>query len=126
MKGTVLIVDDEPQVLKTAATALRMGGYRVLTAATSREAELICRDAAELLDVLVMDVVLQGEHGFDVAPSLLSLQAKMRVIYISGYPGQLLYEIQQRADPFLFKPFTPEQLIEAVDRLVAEQVPRAA
>lgn len=124
-RGTVLIVDDEPQVLRTASMALELAGYRTLAASTATEAEDLCRTHPEL-QAVVMDVVLRDIHGFDVVPRLRQIHEGLPVLYISGYPGQLLFESRGIHEPFLFKPFTPQELVEALDAVCQPPHARAA
>lgn len=112
--GTVLVVDDEAMVRRMAVLALEGAGYRVLTAGDAAEAEDICRDHQGPIDVVVMDVILENAHGFDAVPCLQALRADMKVVYMSGYPGQMLFERLGISAPFLSKPFTPEELVGAV------------
>lgn len=112
--GTVLVVDDEAMVRRMAVLALEGAGYRVLTAADAAEAADLCRDHEGPIDVVVMDVILENAHGFDVVPALRAIRANLKVVYMSGYPGQMLFERLNIGDPFLSKPFTPEELVGAV------------
>ena len=119
VRGTVLIVDDEPMVLRMAAQALERVGYATLCAGTAHEAETICREHPGEIDALVMDVILETTRGYDAVPCLRTLRKALKVLYISGYPGQLVFELQRIPDPFLSKPFSPDALAAAVDRLIA-------
>lgn len=78
------------------------------------------------IDALVMDVVLEAEHGFDAVPCLERIRGKLKVLYISGYPGQLLFESREIDAPFLFRPFSPEQLVEAVELIIGKGSERLA
>ena len=115
---TVMVVDDEPGVLAVAVRALERAGYRTLGAGTAAQAELLCREHPGTIDAVVMDVVLDDVHGFDAIPCLLKHRADLKVLYISGYPGQLTFAAKELSAPFLMKPFTADQLVEKVDGLL--------
>ena len=111
---TILVVDDEKQVLEVAAHALRQAGHEVLTAASGAEAERVCESHPGEIDLVVMDVILENTTGFDALPCLNRLRPLMKVLYISGYPGRLMFDNLGIHVPFLSKPFTPEELQAAV------------
>lgn len=115
---TVLVVDDEPQVLNVAMRALERAGFHALGASGPARAEAICRDHPEPIDALVMDVVLDGSHGYDAVPHLLEVRPGMQVLYISGYPGQLMFAATGVQAEFLLKPFNAEELVAAVRSLL--------
>lgn len=123
---TALVVDDEPQVLNVAMRALERAGYNTLGASGPARAEAICRDHPGSIDVLVMDVVLDGSHGYDAVPNLLALRPDMQVLYISGYPGQLMFAATGVQAAFLLKPFDAEELVAAVDALLSGAKQHAA
>ena len=115
--ATVLVVDDEIMVRRLAVLALEPAGFRVLTAGDVLEAEAALRDHGPV-DAVVMDVLLEGTNGFEVMEQLAQVRHDLPVVYMSGYPGQMLYERLAIAAPFLPKPFTPDELVEVVMELI--------
>jgi PAS domain S-box-containing protein len=118
---TVLVVDDEPEVLELASEILRRVGYTVLEAVDGASAlELAGRHEGEI-HLLVTDMVMPGMSGRDLAERLRALRASLRVLYISGY----VHDPSARAalasehSAFVAKPFTPEYLTDRVRQLLA-------
>ena len=112
---TVLVVDDEPLVLRSTATLLRVSGFDVLTAPDAEGAEAICREHLGPIHVVVMDLILGRAHGLDAVPHLCRVRPELSVLYVTGQPREALGA--KLPSPILFKPFTARQLTEAVSKL---------
>jgi CheY-like chemotaxis protein len=117
---TLLLVEDE-DLVRTAATAgLRSLGYTVLPAANAAEALRIAEVNAGSISLLVTDVVMPGVSGVDLAGKLRERQPGLRVLYLSGYAGEIgsVEEIARDRMTFLAKPHTPQQLAARVRALL--------
>lgn len=64
---TILLVDDELDLLETARDILANEGYRVLEAGNAEEALRLARETREPIDLLLTDVVMPGKHGHELA-----------------------------------------------------------
>ncbi len=124
---TILLVEDEPAVLRLAARVLASRGYVVLTAGSPEEAITLFREHPGRVHLLLTDVILPGMSGHALAEVLTGEQSQApRVLYMSGYTrNAIVHEGRLDADiEFLEKPFTPEALArrvrEVLDMLVAE------
>ncbi|MFO0930295.1 MAG: PAS domain S-box protein [Gemmataceae bacterium] len=115
---TILLVEDEATLRRLARRILEREGFRVLEASSGEEA-LTCRAAHPgPIDLLVTDVVMAGMSGADLARRLAQTGAALPVLYISGYPADLLGEkgVLRPDTAFLQKPFRLEALVERVRR----------
>lgn len=125
-KETVLVVEDEDDVREIACTMLQRRGYKVVPAASSREAEKLCRTYSGAIHLLLTDVVLKETGGMELTQTLLNIRPEMRVIYMSGYTDDVVLQhgIRNSQVAFLPKPFTTEELAskvrEVLDRVVVE------
>ena len=118
---TVLVVDDEPEVLELAAEILRRVGYTVLEATDGANAlEVAGRHEGEI-HLLVTDMVMPGMSGRDLAARLRALRTSLRVLYISGYVQDVSARaaLASETSAFVAKPFTPEMLTDRVRELLA-------
>ena len=115
-KETILVVEDDPGVRSLAARVLSRLGYRVLTASGQRGAVGLAREHAGHIDLLLADVIMPDGNGPVVASDLQSYLPHLKTIYMSGYNRETLDRTLQGAPqaPLLRKPFTAEQLGEAV------------
>lgn len=119
MANRYLIVEDDATILKFIESALHKEGHEVLTARSIAQAQARLSTQPEAADCLVIDVVLQGESGIDLAQQMLKQHPGLRVLFISGFTDDVVViepEFAQRT-AFLAKPFGRDALIAALDRV---------
>ena len=121
---TVLLVEDEDAVRALAAHALRLAGYRVIAAASGCEALERSAGLDGRVHVLVTDVVMPGMNGRELAERLTSTRPDTRVLFVSGYAGDSVFERgdEVRGSAFLSKPFTPASLVAKVREVLDSPV----
>ncbi len=117
----VLVVDDEPVLLGIMERVLCEAGYGVLSAANGRRALELVLQAVAPPDILVTDLRMDGLNGAALAALITARYPATRVLLVSaGDP-----DYREVPWPFLRKPFLPDQLVEAVDRLLEAPQPTA-
>jgi CheY-like chemotaxis protein len=110
---TILVVEDDPDVLALARRTLEEGGYRVLSATDAMEALRLGRDTA--IDVLLTDIVMPQVSGPELVELFLSVHTQPVIIYMSGYADDALESARLTpTSAFLRKPFTPAMLARTV------------
>ncbi len=121
---TILVVDDDPEVLALAADILRAAGYAVLSTGDPREALHLARTRAEPLHLLLTDVRMPLIGGRQLADEFRSIHPNVKVLFMSAYWESLEdYEVWLASgEPFLDKPFTVPELERAV-RLALDYTP---
>jgi len=121
--GLILVVDDEPPLLKMMSVYLKRLGHSVVTADTTEQALAAAESAQPQFAAAVLDASMEGLSMQDLALRLLKGNSAIRVIATSGYPVDMA--AMEAAAPgrvmFLPKPFTPEMLASAVRRMLAGQ-----
>ncbi len=113
---TVLVVEDEEAVRSLSRRALEAGGYTVLAAAGGPDAVRLTERYGGPIHLLLTDVVMPGMSGRELAQQLAQRRPGLRVLYMSGYPGDAIVH-RGALDPgtaFLQKPFMPEDLTRKV------------
>jgi len=121
--GKILIVDDEPALLKMMSIYLGRLGFSVITANATDKAWSEVERAPGEFAVAVLDATMPGMTMEDLATRLLNVNPSLRVLAASGYPVDTTV-LEARAPgrvSFLHKPFTPEMLAAAVRRMLAAQ-----
>ncbi len=114
---TVLLVEDEQALREMARKILERKGYRVTAAVSGREAlALAGRDGSGGPELLLTDVIMPEMNGRELAKQLLDRFPDLRVLYISGYPGEALgrHGVPAAGLELLAKPFAPEELARRV------------
>jgi CheY-like chemotaxis protein len=114
--GTVLLVEDDAAVRRLAQSALEGQGWRVLAAARGEEALRLAEGHAGEIDLLLTDSVMPGLTGAETAARVRQQRPRIRVLYMSGYAAELMERGGAGRDPVLSKPFTPRELVRAVQR----------
>lgn len=112
----VIVVEDAQAIRELMARVLRGAGCRVIEVRSGAEAMLILEDVGENIDLLVTDVVMPRMSGFELANRVSHRFPELPILLISGYAPAALSarEGAHLGLPVLSKPFTPEQLREAV------------
>ena len=111
----VLVADDNRQLVELLRVTLEDAGFDVVTAYSGlAAADLIER---EELDVLVLDVLMPGMSGDAVADLLRELKPRLPVLLMTGDSGDQF--AQSAGFPWLHKPFTEQELVQAVNELLA-------
>jgi DNA-binding NtrC family response regulator len=113
---TILLVEDDDAVLQVTARILRSYGFVVLTARNPETARNYCREKGDAIALLLTDVVMPEISGPKLADELSIINPKMRILYMSGYPGgkAASEEVLDSRHQILEKPFTPAKLVEKV------------
>jgi CheY-like chemotaxis protein len=117
---TVLVVEDDEQVRRLATRTLSALGYRVIEAASGREALLHCDRASEDIALLLTDVVMPEMSGKELVELIAARQPTLKVLYMSGYTENAIARrgVIEPGTHMLPKPFTPEQLGRKVRQML--------
>ena len=112
-----LVIDDDTQVRELVCVMLKRAGYDIVAAKDGREGLGACK--TQRPDVVITDIFMPHQDGIDVLREIKSLPTPPRVVVISGGSPRMqldFLEIAQKlgADSILNKPFTRDQLLEAV------------
>jgi two-component system, OmpR family, KDP operon response regulator KdpE len=106
----VLVVDDEPQILRALETTLRGAGYAVETAA--KAAEALARAAARPPEAVILDLVLPDGSGVDVCRELRGwLQSPIVVLSVVSEEHEKVAALDAGADDYVTKPFGVDELL---------------
>ena len=121
--GTVLVVDDDKGVCDVMAMTIEGAGYEAVKARSGEDALEIVRSRGEDLDLVVLDMTMEGLDGPSTWIAIHALQTQLPFVLVSGDPGEsvraaLASQDIRPDDPtimsFLKKPFLPCDLQDAV------------
>ena len=103
-KHEILLVDDDPFILKTLGPALEGKGYQISTATTGEEAIKIM--AEKDFDLVITDLVMQSIDGIDVLKKAKQINAEMMVMILTGFGDMTsaIDALRLGADDYMLKP----------------------
>jgi len=117
---TVLVVEDDEQVRRLTQNVLRRHGYEVLVASGADEAIPLVEKHAGPIHLLLTDVVMPRVNGKDLAALLVRIRPDLKVLYMSGYPANVINPggVLDDGVAFLQKPVTPSALLSKVRAVI--------
>jgi PAS domain S-box-containing protein len=113
---TLLLAEDDPIMRKLTRKMLEEHGYKVLEASDGEAALHVISQNSTRIDLILTDVVMKGMNGPEVVLRLMDSHPEMKVVYMSGYTGELVaHQGLQSGIPLLEKPFTKAALLKIID-----------
>jgi len=123
--GRVLVVDDEPQIVRALRTSLEATGYDVDVAATGEQA--VAAAAMRPPDAVILDLVLPDRSGIDVCRELRGWsKAAILVLSAVGDEGEKVAALDAGADDYVTKPFGIDELLARLRALMRRAAPSTA
>jgi len=113
---TILVVEDDPQILDLTSGVLESRGYTVLRACDGKEA-LDTFDKASRVDMMLTDIVMPHLNGFKLADQISKRRPELPILFMSGRIDEDSCrdrDISTLADSLLEKPFAPSKLLQRV------------
>ncbi len=119
--GTILIIDDEPNLRRSLALILQRAGHTVTTAADAREALQNLQAGAFVLAFL--DLKLPDRSGISLLPELRQLQPDLPILIVTANAtlDTAITAVRQGARDYLLKPIDPPRILARVEEVLAEQ-----
>lgn len=113
MSSTILIVDDEPQVLEILSSYLKKDGYHVITAKSGKEAIELALTYP--IGLLVLDLMLPDISGEEVCKEIRK-HSRVPILMLTAKSGEAdrIKGLALGADDYLVKPFSPRELVARV------------
>jgi DNA-binding response OmpR family regulator len=120
VSASILVVDDEPNIVLSLEFLLKQAGFRVRTVSNGEAA--LAAIAQEPPDLVLLDVMIPGRDGYAVCQEIRSNPAwrDMRIIMLTAKGGDIQREkgLSLGADEYLTKPFSTRELVELVRRML--------
>jgi DNA-binding response OmpR family regulator len=119
VRGSVLVVDDEPTIAEVVARYLERAGYEVRTAGDGAIALRLMSDNRP--DLVVLDLMLPGLNGLEVMRRLREMDNERVAIILltaKGDESDRILGLRLGADDYIVKPFSPGELVARVDALL--------
>ena len=119
---TILLVEDEPSILRMVKNLLERRGYAVLAASKPGEAIRLAERHPTEVQLLITDVVMPEMNGRDLARNLLAQHPGLRRLFMSGHSADVLahHGVLDEGVHFIQKPFTMRALQEKIAEALAD------
>lgn len=120
--AAILLVEDEIPVRRYLSNLLRSRGYRIFEAHDGADALALIERVGQV-DLLLTDVMMPRMDGPTLAAELSRRQPELKILFISGYTGAHVVQegLIREEDEFLQKPFTPDELIGRIQRVIGRR-----
>jgi DNA-binding response OmpR family regulator len=117
----ILIVEDDPGVLKLLQVTLHKGGWQTLAAADGNQGLAAARGYSGQIPLAILDLVMPEVGGLDLANQLAVDLPATKILYISGFDSVALDSIRHHAPEMLLqKPFSGRHLLATIRKLLEE------
>jgi len=118
----ILVVEDDEQLLKAIGRKLMNSGFTVFEARNTTEGSALFESHGDRIRLAVLDMLLPGESGLDLAAELERRRPGMKILYISGMVASVAMASIMRHSPesVLLKPFSLDRLVESIRKLLGK------
>lgn len=118
---TILVVEDDTALRRLVVRVLTKGGFEVISSGRAADALELVRQRRGAFELAIVDIIMPGMSGLDLAGDLDREYPELKILYISGYVNSVAAEVISRRAPelMLFKPFTAAALLDRVQALLA-------
>ncbi len=122
-KGTVLVVEDQLDVLEIVVDVLETYGYTVLQAQSGDEALALCERETGEINLVLTDAIMPGMSGSTLLDQLKQIRPQTKVLLMSGYTDDVMvrHGVSQSKVAFIQKPFGPRELAAKVGAVLGAE-----
>ena len=119
---TILVVEDDQEMLYILSRTLAVGGFNVLWARDAGDALLLLERYSRRIDLMLVDVVLPGLSGPALVEKAAATHPELRVLYVSAYDDETVrsHGLDPDEAPFMPKPYDPVDLVRVVRMMLEE------
>jgi PAS domain S-box-containing protein len=121
-EAVIFVVEDEVAVRKAVVRILSDGGYSLIQAAGPASALDLARQWSGPIDLLLTDIVMPDLSGDELARELRKARPELRVVYMTGYSGEMDATALRVDGPVVQKPFTRDSLLAAVEGALKQPI----
>gem|GEM_PF-4476629 len=122
--GNILLLEEDEGARVIIAEILKKKGFSVLEACDTKSALALLEKGAGTLSLLLVDIIPPADAALKMTEALFARHAELKVVFLVEYLGQIQVPPALPADRVVLmeKVFTPQQLIDVVDEMLAEPV----
>lgn len=119
---TVLVVEDEPGILRLCSSILEKKGYTVLAASSPAEALKLSDSFTEYIHLLITDVIMPEMNGPQLLERIKVMRPSIKCLYMSGYTADIItrHKLTEQKIRCIEKPFSKQKFVAMVSEILAE------
>ena len=117
IRVTILVIEDDSSVLSLVERLLTAKGHTVLAAHGPEDASFVVEQHGTPPDVLLADIILEGQTGVDLARTLKKTYPAMKIVFMTGLAHRAPAALRTGLGPVLHKPFNADELYRTIDEL---------
>ena len=118
LKGTetILVVEDQADLLHLIKASFEEFGYKVMAATDPNEALLLSKTFPAVIHLLLTDVIMPAMSGKKLSDEIAKMRPEIKILFMSGYTANVLapHGVLNKGVHFLQKPFTFDELVKRV------------
>jgi len=122
MSKRILIVDDEPEIIKMVSLRLKANGYEVIAGFSGEEALILTKE--EKPDLILLDVNMPPPNGYKICRTLKDnpdyKDIPIILLTAKATESDKFWGIESGADEYITKPYNPEELLDKIKKLLDE------
>jgi len=117
---TILLAEDSEEVRVTAGFLLKEFGYRIIEAVDGEDAIRKFIENSEDIDIVILDVIMPKKNGRETAEEMKKIRPDVKVLFTSGYTGDVLHRKGIREDgiDFISKPVMPHDILSKIREML--------
>jgi DNA-binding NtrC family response regulator len=117
----VLLVDDEPIVLRLCQQILNLGGYRVIQATSGQEALRLLQQNDVEIGLALLDIMMPGMNGIELGEQIQRRRPSTPIVLMTGYGPREIAQVIGDKNPYriIWKPFKTESLLRMIENVLS-------
>jgi DNA-binding NtrC family response regulator len=117
-KDVVLIVDDEPIVLRACSIAAARAGFRPVVAENGAAGLESFIELKDEICLVLSDIIMPVANGLEMVQNILQVKPDVKILLMSGYSDEVIERHGRNRFPFIRKPFIHSMLVEKIRSIV--------
>ena len=115
-RETILVVEDEKQIMDLCRRVLEVNGYKIIASSDPGEAIQLCEETYGKIPLMITDVVMPTMNGRELFARIKTIRPDIKVLFMSGYTADIIANRGILAEEvhFIQKPFSPGDLVQRV------------
>lgn len=123
-KKTILIVDDEPDIVNLTEKFLKLGDFDTLTCNNGRDAMEIVKESHDQIALILLDIMMPGTSGYSVLKEIKTNEKYKDIIVVLFTVKSFNEDVQKGkklgADAYITKPFSGKELLKRIQDILGQ------